>query len=60
MCWRLDNQDGFVDLLYSNVGEARHWCDIDSIWTVYIVGGRVYGVSIVQVFKIGTSLCGTF
>jgi hypothetical protein len=24
MRWRLDNQDGFGDSLYSNVGEARH------------------------------------
>jgi hypothetical protein len=24
MRWRLDNQDGFADSLYSNVGEARH------------------------------------
>jgi hypothetical protein len=24
MRWRLDNQDGFADSPYSNVGEARH------------------------------------
>jgi hypothetical protein len=25
MRWGLDNQDGFVDSLYSSVGEARHY-----------------------------------
>jgi hypothetical protein len=25
MRWRLDNQDGFADSPYSNVGEVRHY-----------------------------------
>jgi hypothetical protein len=49
MCWRLDNQDGFADSLYSNVGEARH-CWRKSSWCIK----RLYVVlSLLLVLPIG-------
>jgi hypothetical protein len=53
MCWRVDISRWLLDSSCGNIGEARHWCGIDSVWTVHIVVGRVYGVSIVQFSKKG-------